>query len=959
MMDRSFDSPDAPRLLLAGTAEWLGPFAEAAEEGIGARTRSASSLAEARSASRAGSIDCVLAADRLSDATGIELLRSIREDDPALPVVFAPTDGSEALASEAIEAGVSEYVPLSIPNGDAFGELLDRIEAGLESARLEQDRRERAEGFDAIVEDERTATWVLDPDGTLRRANRTARELAAPDAGDVSPGGSFPSLPPWSRDGQLQSDVERVLERARGGDFSTAVLTDVPGRDDGDAHVMELSARPIETSRGTIASVLVEGVDVTERVELERDLRRSERLHRVTLNNMTDTVLITDEDGEYTYVCPNVHFVFGYSAAEIRELGTIDELLGEDLFDREELAERGVLKNIECTATDRAGREHVLLVNVREVSIQGGTLLYSCRDVTERKRREEALATLQNTAREFLYAETHPEIAARVVEDVPGSLDLDASAVFLFGPDGNRLRPTAVSAGMERAVGSLPEIPLDADGPVTRSFLEDESRFLEDDRDIDVGGDPTTELASAGYIPLGEHGVFVVGSSNVGAFDEIRREIADLLAATAEAALDRVSRERRLREQDRSLKRRNEDLRAVNRINETIRAIDRALVEAETREEIDHAVCELLTAEDRFRFAWIGEIDPSTETVVSRAWAGEERGYLDDQTIDVGLEGTEPAGRTASTRETTAVANVADRLREERWRTDALACDFRSVVSVPLDYNDVSYGVLTVYADARDAFDETTREVLAELAGTIASATSAIERRNALVTSSAVRLEFEIPDATFVCSRLAEAASCTIAYRGGVRQTAEGSDVFVEIQDAPVDRVETAAADVLGVESVDRVSEDDDGGVLRLRLSGSFPALELADHGAVLREASATPDSTTIVVEIAENGDLRHATDLITELFGEGELRSKRTIDRSPGHLRSRAFDRLTDRQLEVVRTAYYSGFFESPRENTGEDVAEMLDISPTAFYRHVRTVDRTLLGLLFDGFDPVSTSRP
>ncbi|RDZ50941.1 bacterio-opsin activator, partial [Haloferax sp. Atlit-10N] len=222
-----------------------------------------------------------------------------------------------------------------------------------------------------------------------------------------------------------------------------------------------LSVRPVENERGDIVSIVVEGVDITERVDLERNLRQSEELHRVTLNNMTDTVLITDEDGEYTYVCPNAHFIFGYTVDEIRGLGTINDLLGEDLFDREELAEDGVLKNIETTATDKAGREHTLLVNVREVSIQDGTLLFSCREITKRKQREEALATLHETARDFLYAETHQEIAQHVVDDTPGVLNLDASAVYLFDGEANTLRPTAHSTTLTDLNGPLPTVHAD------------------------------------------------------------------------------------------------------------------------------------------------------------------------------------------------------------------------------------------------------------------------------------------------------------------------------------------------------------------------------------------------------------------------------------------------------------------------------------------------------------------
>jgi PAS domain S-box-containing protein len=696
---------------------------------------------------------------------------------------------------------------------------------------------------------------------------------------------------------------------------------------------------------------VVEGIDVTEQVTLERDLRRSEELHRVTLNNMTDTVLITDEDGEYTYVCPNVHFIFGYTAEEIRDRGTIDALLGEDLFDRGELAAAGVLKNIECTVTDKAGREHTLLVNVREVSIQDGTILYSCRDITKRKQREEALTSLQETAREFLYAETHQEIAQHVVDDVPSVLGLDASAVYLFDVDANEIRPAAHSRTMTERHGPLPTVHADGETLPSYSFVEDETLVFEDVHAADRLDNPATDLRSAMYIPLGNHGVLVAGSAEVGVFDEVTQELADLLAASAEAALDRVAREARLREQDRELQRRNEQLTALNRISDTIREIDQAMVRAETQEEIDHTVCERLTDTDRFEFAWIGSVDPATDTVEPRAWAGAEQGYLDGRSVAVAASETEPAGRTAATGEVTLVNNVAAGLRDAPWRSDALTRDFLSVLSIPLVYNDLRHGVLTVYADTKDAFDGTARAVLSELGETIASALSAIERKHALLTTSMTRVEFAIEDPTFLLSRLARTAECTLSYEGGIQHTSAGEDVFVTVEDADVRTVAETAADMAAIDDVARISGDGpEGGVLRLGLSGPFLALELADHGAIFREATADPTATTLVVDVPESIDARSITRLVRETFSTVELERKRTLELgSDRDLHSQFLADLTERQLEVLRTAYYSGYFESPRENSGKEVAKTLDISPPAFYQHVRTVQRKLFAALFE----------
>jgi PAS domain S-box-containing protein len=714
--------------------------------------------------------------------------------------------------------------------------------------------------------------------------------------------------------------------------------------------VIDLSVRPVENERGDVVSIVVEGVDITERVGLERDLRQSEELHRVTLNNMTDTVLITNEDGEYTYVCPNVHFIFGYTAEEIRELETIDDLLGDDLFDRDELAANGVLKNIETTATDKAGRERTLLVNVREVSIQDGTLLFSCRDVTKRKQREEALATLQETARDFLYAETHQEIAQHVVDDTSDVLNLDASAVYLFDGDANELFPAANSAAMKELNGPLPTVHPDSDTLPGYSFVEDEALFFDDIHESNRLENRATDLRGTTYIPLGDHGVFIAGSDQVGAFDDVFRELADLLAATAEAALDRVTRESQLRKQDRTLQRQNEQLTALNRINETIREIDQALVQAETREEIDHTVCELLTGDDRFQFAWIGTVDPATDTVEPRAWAGAEQGYLDSESFAVEATKTEPAGRTAATGDVTIVENVAAGLRDEPWRKGALTRDFLSVLSIPLVYNDLTHGVLTVYAPTQDAFDETTEAVLAELGETIASALSAIERKNALLTTSMTRVEFDIDDPSFVLSRLAQEAGCTLSYQGGVKRSTEGNHVFVDIDGASVGAVADVASQLVAIDDVQQISTDGDGGVLRLRLTQPFLALELADHGAVFREATADPSTTTLVIDIPDSIDARTIIQLVRETFATAELRAKQTLDGTAEHdLYSKFLERVTERQLEVIQTAYYSGFFESPRGSTGEEVAETLDISPPAFYKHARTVQRKLFATLFE----------
>jgi signal transduction histidine kinase len=85
-----------------------------------------------------GTIDCIVSGYELVDTNGIEFLESVRESHPDLPFILFPDAGSEELASEAIAAGVTEYLPKG--DGENLPTLATRIVEAVETHRT--DRRE-------------------------------------------------------------------------------------------------------------------------------------------------------------------------------------------------------------------------------------------------------------------------------------------------------------------------------------------------------------------------------------------------------------------------------------------------------------------------------------------------------------------------------------------------------------------------------------------------------------------------------------------------------------------------------------------------------------------------------------------------------------------------------------------------------------------------------------------------
>ncbi|UTF53818.1 bacterio-opsin activator domain-containing protein [Natronosalvus rutilus] len=962
------DEPAPNTALLIGAPEWIEAVRAALEATVSELEPVAVSTADSDAplATWDGDDPAVVLVDATtSPDDGCSLVERVRSRWPSRPVVTVPVDGDERLASRHLAAGASGYVPFDDRESlleEALKTVLeDRDESG--RRRSASDARRRARQFDAVADvstsgdhgdapDVGPYLWVLEADGTIAEANPAVREGFETGADPV--GRSFVDRRYWAL--EAVSPLESGLKAARSGAYAEREVTlSRPNTEkrtlpDDEGRTLALSFHPIESGD---QGVVVLGRDVTERVETIRELRRSEELHRVTLAHMTDTVLLTDEEGRFTYVCPNVHFIFGYTAAEIHELGTIDALLGE-FYDEEALAERGVLTNVECTATDRDGDEHALLVNVREVSIQDGRRLFSCRDVTTRKQRERALTSLHETARALLYAESEAEIAQRVVDDVEAVLSLPSAAVYRFDTAANALEAAARAGIGDR--NRLESIPLGADDAVANAFVEDDTHVFEG---LDPSDSPVDGLRSGVIVPLADHGVFLAGTADLVTLDDVTIEVADLLAATAEAALDRVERDSRLRARDRELKRQNQRLSALDRINEIIREIGRDLVRADTRDDIEDAVCGRLTDADRFAFAWIGSLDPRTDEITPRAWAGDGQGYLDAlETLAADSMESEPTSRTLETRSPTVVENVANDLRAGEWRSPALTRGFQSVASVPLAYDEFSYGALTVYADRPDAFDETAREVLRELGETIASAIGSVERTHALLGGRVAELTYEadVENTGTAIDRLARTLECRLDLEGGIQRLESGVLTFVTVSGCSPEAVVDQASSLTGVEDAHVVSASAsasaDGGLVRLTLSELALATRLAEHGGVVRRLTADPDGTTLSVDVPSPVETASIDDLVRSTYPDASLATRRERTGPPttgARLESAVLESLTDRQLEVVRTAYHAGFFATPRAQTGSAIADSLDISPTAFSNHVRAVERTLFSILFE----------
>jgi PAS domain S-box-containing protein len=160
--------------------------------------------------------------------------------------------------------------------------------------------------------------------------------------------------------------------------------------------------------------------------------------------------------------------------------------------------------------------------------------------------RERAIEELHTTARAFMRATSEDAIAQITVDAARDILDMPSNAVHFA--DGDELSPVAWTEQVEQLIGT-PPVFTPENGLAWQAFDTGETQVHDDLTTNPDRYNSETDIRSEIILPLGNHGVLLIGSCTAGAFDDTDVTLARTLTVHATAALDRLDRERQLREE--------------------------------------------------------------------------------------------------------------------------------------------------------------------------------------------------------------------------------------------------------------------------------------------------------------------------------------------------------------------------------------------------------------------------
>ncbi len=233
--------------------------------------------------------DCIVSDYDMPSMNGLELLEAVRQDDPDLPFILFTGKGSEEIASEAISAGVTDYVQKG--GADQYAVLANRIENATMQYRNSRELEIKTRAIDdapiGVAMSE-----VTDGDLVLTDANRALCAISGKQRAELV-GDS-----PWFLDDEGGEGVgQRVTQAVEARESLTIEHRRCDPADHPVWHRTTLA--PVTATGGEADRYISFHEDITQRKDRERRLERHrdllERTQRIAAVGGWELDLETDE----------------------------------------------------------------------------------------------------------------------------------------------------------------------------------------------------------------------------------------------------------------------------------------------------------------------------------------------------------------------------------------------------------------------------------------------------------------------------------------------------------------------------------------------------------------------------------------------------------------------------------------------------------------------------------------
>ena len=264
-------------------------------------------------------IDCVVSDYDMPGRNGIELLEAVRETFPDLPFVLYTGKGSEEIASDAISAGVTDYLQKDTGT-EQFEILAHRITNAVTANRSATEAEQRRHRLEQILKTVPGCVVQLNAEGRFTYANRRAEVVLGLSQTAVTE--RTYNDPEWRiRDlaGDPIPDEELPFRRVLDSGEPLYGFQHTIEWPDGTRKVLMVNGAPLFDADGAVESVVFSLIDLTDRHDRERTHRETERRLRLVLDATDVGVWEWDLETDAVWWSDTLRRIVGLDSGELEE----------------------------------------------------------------------------------------------------------------------------------------------------------------------------------------------------------------------------------------------------------------------------------------------------------------------------------------------------------------------------------------------------------------------------------------------------------------------------------------------------------------------------------------------------------------------------------------------------------------------------------------------------------------
>ena len=486
--------------------------------------------------------------DRERNAQAVDAVLEAADDPQTVEVRFKHADGSWCW----IEATMRNRLEDDVIDG-----ILLNSRAITERKQQERAYRELAEEYEALLETSGDAIFLVDVDTTdddpefrfarLSPGYETQTGITTEEVRGKTPREVFGD----EQGMEMESNYRRCVTQRK----PISYREELPVA--ADARIWETSLAPVIVD-GEVARLVGIARNVTEQVERERELEATNQRLESLIETAPIPIMEIDTDGTVVLWNEEAERVFGWSREEV--IGEFNPIVPDDRqaeFEthRERALNGDRIHGKEIQRETEDGERLDLLLSVAPLTDTDGdvsSVLSTLENITEQKRLEARLRSLQETAQQLSGAESTEQIGRTAVDAAVEILGFDITGIWEYTDQADALVPITESPAARELFGESPRFT-PGDGLAWDAFESGETKVYDDVQTEGQPHNPDTEIRSEILVPLGEYGLMSTGSVSKQVFSETDVDLFRVLGATVEAALARASREAELHRQNERL----------------------------------------------------------------------------------------------------------------------------------------------------------------------------------------------------------------------------------------------------------------------------------------------------------------------------------------------------------------------------------------------------------------------